>query len=255
MRIVIPAVLAIAVWIPCRAAARMDITSCGQVVPAGEQAVLRADLDCPPGVSGPTVTLGDDASLRMNGHAIRGGTWLSCTRCTITGPGEISGAADCAIRITANPTPPNAGLVARDLYIHDNGFCAIAMPGSVRLRNVVIGGDTPYGLVELLALRGSDVHITNSPLAIGCNANGTGPDACGENGENCPVHLRRLVVQDGGVGIFGCNLFLRDSVLEGNQFDDLVTAVRPHLLRTRCDHSRGPDGGWGVCAGDARTGE
>jgi len=46
----------------------LDITSCGQTVPAGETGVLVGDLQCDPATRG--VTLQYAATLDLNGHAL-----------------------------------------------------------------------------------------------------------------------------------------------------------------------------------------
>jgi hypothetical protein len=225
-------------------AATMDVTACGQLVPAGATGILRNDLDCPPGF--PTVTLGHGATLRMSRHAIRGGLWLSCSRCKILGPGEISGASDCAIHTTANPTPADAGIVARDLDIHDNGLCAIGVPGRSRLKRVRIAR-SQFGILFVQGMEGSDVEIRETSVGIGCNAT----LACNEGLPDCLVRLRRLTAVDNGSGIFGCPLALRDSRLEGNDFYDFLTPSPPRLVRTACERSMASGGGsWSVCTAD-----
>jgi hypothetical protein len=226
-------------------AATMDVTGCGQVVPPGATGILRNDLACPPDV--PSVTLGHGATLRMARHAIRGGVWLSCSRCKILGPGEISGAADCAIHTTTNPTPDDAGIAVRDLDIHDNGLCAIGVPGHVRLKRVRIAR-SQFGILFVQGMEGSDVDVRETSVGIGCNAIA----ACNEGSPDCLVRLRRLTAVDNGSGIFGCPLALRDSHLEGNDFYDFLTPSPPRLVRTACERSQGAPGGgsWGVCTGD-----
>jgi hypothetical protein len=92
------------VLLVAQAASGVEITSCGQVVAAGEVAQLRGDLDCAAQPTWPFsargVQLGNNATLQMNGFAIRGdgtGVGVVCgvgsarPTCRVLGPGTISG--------------------------------------------------------------------------------------------------------------------------------------------------------------------
>ena len=72
--------------------AQVEVTECGQVVPARQTGVLMVDLDCPVEAGSAVVTLEERASLEMNGHTISGG-WQGVQvlgrRGTIRGPGQI----------------------------------------------------------------------------------------------------------------------------------------------------------------------
>ncbi len=74
-----------------RSAYAVDITTCDEIVPASETGVLLTDLaGCNDGV-----VLAERAALQMNGHSILGanaGVFCLGPRCSIAGPGEISGA-------------------------------------------------------------------------------------------------------------------------------------------------------------------
>src|SRR5262249_53465243 len=80
-------------------AAAFDVTSCEQVVPPGEVAQLQVDLDCTTHAdTSAAVTLASGAVLQMNGHSITQpdapfyGIGVLCLgKCTVAGPGEISG--------------------------------------------------------------------------------------------------------------------------------------------------------------------
>jgi hypothetical protein len=95
-------VLAI-VFSPCVAAA-VDLTACGQTIPAAETGVLQTDLDCS-GVGTHAVLLLRRATLDLNGHTLVGGPLSPTVKgaaaadgsgsssFTIRGPGVIAGTA------------------------------------------------------------------------------------------------------------------------------------------------------------------
>jgi hypothetical protein len=67
----------------------VDVTQCGQIVPAGAAGVLVADVDCSLQYGSYAVVLSDRATLRLNGFTLRSNA--KCLgRCRITGPGEIA---------------------------------------------------------------------------------------------------------------------------------------------------------------------
>src|SRR5262245_51732863 len=100
----ITALMAIVAGSPASA---MDVTTCGQFVPAGELAVLTADLACaraaPCPISAQGTVFDGGASVELNGHSITGddsGVGGSCTPqgrhtfrkpCRVVGPGTVSG--------------------------------------------------------------------------------------------------------------------------------------------------------------------
>src|SRR5262245_33788032 len=105
-----------------------DITACGQSVPAGRRAVLGADLTCPPGA--PAATVGEHATLALNGHTIHGGgTAVLCTgrRCTIEGPGEITGATRAGV--AQRSREGKVVLRVRGVRVHGNHGDGIALAG------------------------------------------------------------------------------------------------------------------------------
>lgn len=68
-------------------AAALEVTQCGQTVPAGETGVVQVDLDCPNDAFG--VRLLPRATLDLNGHTIKGG---GLTFATVVGVGSADGA-------------------------------------------------------------------------------------------------------------------------------------------------------------------
>src|SRR5262249_23441363 len=96
-------VLALAASAPLLSApaGAVDVVACGQVVQRGEVGDLVGDLACPGG----GVVLEAKAALNLNGHVLAGpgagsgsclfpdcgGVWCQGSRCTVEGPGEITG--------------------------------------------------------------------------------------------------------------------------------------------------------------------
>src|SRR4029077_4030306 len=85
-------------FLPHTTAAAVDVTACGQVVPARKTGVLQADLaGCFWGV-----VLKPGAKLELNGHSVSGRPDFSdlgaCeTNCTVSGPGDLSDTFDAVI--------------------------------------------------------------------------------------------------------------------------------------------------------------
>ena len=137
----------------------LDITSCNQTVASGEAGVLQADLGCQPG-DAHAVALEDRASLDLNGHTIDNpghfafGAAIRCFgRCTVVGPGQISGAPAQAF----DGIKADAGVFGRSplrLEVRDLTIDAthIAIEGNVgrgatlRATNVVLTNAVLYGV-------------------------------------------------------------------------------------------------------------
>ena len=80
------------------AAHALDVTSCGQTVPARETGFLQADLACPSGVG---VHLADKATLDLNGHTLAATAdsaivcdGKKCRVLSTAGAGDVSGGPD-----------------------------------------------------------------------------------------------------------------------------------------------------------------
>jgi hypothetical protein len=138
------ALLALAVSVPTLARA-VDITACGQTVPARQAAVLQSDLDCSGSPFG--VRLLRRASLDLNGHTIAGGDLTSATvvgvssvagddpigkgsgNFTIVGPGVIAG---------TNHPPVSSGTTACVL-INAGRALMTSASGVIEVRGCVVG--------------------------------------------------------------------------------------------------------------------
>jgi hypothetical protein len=220
---------------PARA---VDITTCAlpalgagpvQTVPAKQTAVLQADLTgCHYAVA-----LENGATLQMNGHVIRdcGVYAVVCLgrRCTIEGPGEITGGG-CDVAGGA-PTGKLQKMFLRDVNVHDTWGSV----GGVRTR--------------LFATNVTVTHQIDNPNAFGGSQVAVG--GYGVVGTN-------LVATDNiGFGVVAFKrLRLVDSTVTGNNgFErglDIESNARPHLVDTVCGRSVDEfNVPWGVCTNDA----
>ena len=215
----------------------VDITMCGQVVPAGETGVLQADLS---GCSrNPGVTVGDGGSVLLNGHSITstapGANGIVCEGgCLVQGPGKIS--VDYGIVHSSHLR--RQSLRVEDVDFEDNGGVAVlSIEGFVFARNVTVTGN-------------GFEHVDPSNVTIAVHA------YRGLFGKNLTV------TNNGGVGIDTIRLKLIDSVVTGNNGWDIIAFRRPRLVHSTCGKSEGrypprplrhgaysllP---WGVCTGD-----
>jgi hypothetical protein len=229
----------------------VDVTFCGQEVPAGVTGILQVDLDCVPDNM---IFLDDHATLELNGHEI-GHAYVLCNggHCTVNGPGRIhdgaygiytSGPAiisDLDIEDVSEAGIQLLGLLQRsvirltnvDIRRADRGIHA----SRLRLTNVTVTDCTQWGISVVRGrISGSQVVISN--------------DSTGINGER--VSLVGLTASGNVSGVQGGRVRLRDSNVTGNSTYDVYTSTRPRLVNTSCDHSFDfvnmvP---WGVCALD-----
>jgi hypothetical protein len=181
-----------------RATHALDITTCGQTVPAGEIGNMLNDLDCPLGASGVcaedpsqscvysvagcettpsrvcvrvgAVVLENGARLLMDGHKIRGGDYaVECVgrTCGIAGGAgqgvlESAGAL-CSGGIwgSAGGAPSGVRMVLSDLHVAGGG-CTIVRnsPGQIFATNLTID-NASWGIVAR-RLQGSNIVVNNS---------------------------------------------------------------------------------------------
>jgi hypothetical protein len=266
------------------------VTSCGTSVPAGDVGDLANDLDCTTGpghcaddpsvscssaagafVDCPTsmcvrygVHLAPNARLEMNGHTISGGDYGVLCRdfgCTVDGGGgTIANEEFSAVWLFGG-----GKLVINDLTIHDTFRTAVGV--AYFARKLVLRNVDGYNIAGIEA--SVDVDATNVTLA------GSRPGGCGFDADlqgrrvratNVSVSFigaerlrgRQLTVAAScgdGIRVTG-NTRLMDSSITGAQNVDVLTGLRPRLVRTSCGTSAQllPDGTtgptWGVCAGD-----
>ena len=271
-------------------AAAVDVTTCGQSVADLDVGVLQVDLDCTgqPGICAQpggndqdvacstagdcylvrdtcartAVSLGAGAILQLNGHSITGAGVLCSAEgsCTVTGPGSILSApvgifARTKVRASGLTVDGGVfGIVARrggailtDVNLTDNTGDGIwSWQGTIRASGVVATGNGDNGLyakLKPIIARGVVASNNGTHGIAGTPVRGSDVTAQGNVGSG--------VVSETGLSI-------RDSTLTGNGVSygglDVVSARRPRVRNTVCDHSKdiGPaeNPNWGVCTLD-----
>src|SRR5262249_43335543 len=237
----------------------LDISSCDQSVPANDTGVLQTDLACSAQTG---VTLGQGATLQMNGHSITDdlntlgylGVYCSGGRCRIEGPGELSMFA-IALNM-GRGTMELSGLdlhdnvdgavvgtfrvVANNVNCHDNTECLVAR--SLRATGFTATGHNTAAITVSKSIRGSDSSGSNNARG-GIIPRRFSLTDLTATGNGYPA----LVASGGGT--------LTDSTLTGNGMVaggvDLATEGRPRNQNTTCGQSSDQHGGTrGICTND-----
>ncbi len=266
-----------------------EVTSCDVLVPRGEIGELRQNLSCShtvahcadspeilcadpgPGVGpgcprGPCVNraiqLADRATLRLNGHELRGGKVgvLCRDRCSVEGGGGLIADADVGIRQWSHRT-----MAVRDLRFENNGWAINAAYFARRttLTNVSVHDGSGIYAPNLHATRLEIVDLA------GC---GHGPFIAADRLRGSEISTPWVYVERGldvtgltvvaecGTGLVAPRGRVRlvDSVLSGATVADIATRVQPELSNTVCDRSARLDrdgeltgATWGVCGLDS----
>ena len=272
------------------AAPAVDISTCGQGVPAGENGVLQADLDCsgqPAG--GEALWVGRNGTLDLAGHTLTGpplqpnGYFGIAVRCRLTDdlcepPGSVCvGRGRCTVTSNSGLGHVESGgivserhlvlshvsvaggfvaadygtLTATDVSISGGGLVA----RSVKVQDVSVNGAPEFGVHGLKRVSGRNLMATNSGGA-GVAAPRVSLDGLVATGNGAADY-------DGG-GVYADSCSLRNSTVTANVINedetlypvDLFTSRRPRLEATTCDHSgilgdaSVPTGTWGVCTLD-----
>jgi hypothetical protein len=228
------------------ARALVSIDTCGRFIGKSQVAVLMADLDCTGSAYGVFL---DNAALRMNGHAIVGGTdaGVVCKgSCKVSGPGSVSQAH---VGIAAFPDTARGRTVqVAGVALNDNGYglnVSEPLPTNhlkILLSAVTANDNTADGIACAAArVRGKDV-TTNGNAFVGLRAGNL-------------TLLRRFTAVGNRLGydnLGDAPSILRDSTITGSTDGvDVVTGRFPFLVHTTCEHSLGPLlVPWGVCSGD-----
>jgi len=288
-----PALLALSVLgILSAPASAFDVVSCETTVPAREIAVLQADLECTGvGFDHPAVQLGSGATLGLNGHRINHpevpgdlygfGVFCPTGKCTINGPGEITG--DLVGIEGPKPVVNDvsvhealAGIIAvrliRDQYgnvvakrygdLVATNVTLLADGSGVVARNVWANGLTVSQAEQLgiqaRKIRGTAVTVTGNGWM------GIAAEACDLDGLTATDNGSAAAVFGGGLEIYRGTARVRNATItrnrvfvDGGSVDGDVVAVRmPRLENVTCDHSvrlvalGQSTGSLGVCAGD-----
>ena len=241
--------VALTILLPCSALG-LDVATCGQTVPSGEVGVLQADLSgCVDGV-----VLADRAVLEMTGHAISAShLGIQCvgSRCTVHGPGAISGAV-----VGIWGFYPTGRVDVTDVDIHDTPSAGIQNARRATLTNVTVrragfGAIDPEYSAGIYVDRLKGTNVTTADNAGYGVLGGT------------TVKLTALTsTGNGNAGIAAQNRsLLRESTITGNNGYgvgiDYVAYRRPRVIDTVCGLSASPGATaeepgppWGVCTGD-----
>ncbi len=229
----------------------MDVTACGQTVPAGQHGVLVADLTCP---SGTGVVVGRRATLDLAGHAIaaRGASAIECLgrNCTITssgGPGEISGTSliDCIV------TEPRTRLRLDNLHVHDCRTCIETNPeyhsgqgAIVNASHVVVDHCADVG-INVRVLHADHVSVTQARgwIALWSEMFLEGNNITASDNDQIGIfatHLRARNLWANNNGRYGVSSFglvsIRGGEILNNGSWDLV-ARRAGLVGVNCGRS------------------
>jgi hypothetical protein len=268
------AMAVLAVGLMANVAQAVDVTTCGQFVPANEVGTLVASLDCSGAPSGSAaVRLANRARLELGGHSITtppGGIGVACTqvRCAVNGPGTLltpvldPGTGIYAVRHVAVSGTieihgmrvgilTNEGRVkASDLSLSDNQDAVIAK--TLRGTNVFIRDTERVGIITSRVVRGTHFEIRDSGwAAIQTRSFKLTELIATTNGLASTSVGGAIIASRGGI--------LIDSLLSANELNDapadIVSGRRPILVNTSCNVSVrvvdfSPSGSWGVCSGD-----
>lgn len=252
----------------------VDVTTCQQVVPAGETGVLVADLDCSGlgGTDDNAVRLETRATLHLNGHRITGSPLIvtvvrapSKGSVRIIGPGTLAdgGAgilSDDGARIsvtddvtisgcTAGIRNPRGRVIARNVTLTDNSGDGI-MAAVLDATDVTVERSGIRGLVGTQNMRLARVVSSQNGVVGLVGKRIKGEDlTLDDNGYQAVfapgghVVATRLVATGNDIaGIVGRVVRLVDSTVTGNGDGvgvpvDIATDRLPKLLNTTCDHS------------------
>lgn len=219
----------------------VDVTTCGQTVPAGAVGIVLNDITCSQAAGSFVVTLDDRAALDLGGHTLTGGeVGVLCNRrCTITGaPGTIRNAQRGVSGVPGTATRVKLGNVTLENHSFGAISTDVSRPTRVRGAQVSItGGAGVFARVVRLtnftaAGLQLDVVTANRAILDGCS-----------------------ITANAGLGVYSTRATLRDCTVTGNSGGgiDLRTLHRPHLINSICGRSQklaffGES--WGVCASD-----
>lgn len=256
----------------------LDITTCGQTVPAGQVGELQNDLLC--STATPAVNLESGTALHLNGHTITGGSSGVYGplegHFDVRGPGTISDADVAGIAVGANASATISALTVQGCYFGIYGDLSLGSRSRVKAVDVIASGNTYLGIhatklrlrnvdasgnpgiAGILGTRISGVDVTASDNGTPPATNGSGHGVVGSGA----VRLRNLIAtgnNQAGVLSVGRRLVLADATVTGNNGElgagvDVQSATLPRLRDVTCGLSDryGTPGvqPWGVCAGD-----
>jgi len=239
----------------------VDITGCGQEVPAGEVGILTTDINCgsPTATNWYGVELENGATLDLQGHTITGPDYpVYCEkRCSVTstavGRGMLRGGLYGLAAADGKATVSDVDFVGNQTGI---------VGTNVALRNVSLV-DNAKGAVHLLdqsRLVAENVSVSGCTQGNYCIGIGrirlSGFTVAGTATGYAVIWGKRVRLAGGS--IVGGNVGIRDEAgshlenvaLSGNGVD-IESARRPRLVDSACETSRDLVGTpWGVCSND-----
>jgi hypothetical protein len=259
-----------------RAALALDAV-CGLTVPAGETAVLQADLTC--ATDPVAITLDAASTLDLNGFTLRvsadGAAGVVCVdrACSVVSsaaaPGIISGESTAEYGIfiredIAAGEAPLTSMVVNNVSVRDFKEIGIYATGrgTTTLTNVNVSGCGFEGVNG-----GQHGRLVVNSVVVNDNADGiVGPHSVkgigltlNANSGRAMSNVKRVNLTGltaSGNGIAGLEvgaLGLLDSALSGNGQFDVGSVRRPRLRNSTCERSRKLPpafGTWGVCTLD-----
>ena len=257
------------------AAGGVEVTACGETVPAGETGILQGDLVCSGNSGNVAITLESNATLDLNGFTLTApdedGAAVFCSHraCTVVSraatPGTLSGASTGGFGIYANgsDTPTVRRVVIDNVVIRDVEYWGVWTP-DVRLvtaSHVTVSGCQRYGIgaeklvVQAVVATANGYGIAGRDGVRGTDVTVSGNLFFGIDATGGTVRITGLRASaNGKFGVFAQSVRLVDGQLAGSGVADVASTVRrPHLVNTTCETStnRFSEGTpWGVCALD-----
>ena len=242
--------------------AALDIADCSQSVPDGEVGVLIDDVVCPVDSA---IGIGKNATLLLDGHTITAansaapqtGVYCLRGRCTLVGPGEVSGFAGIAIAAF-----DRSRLIIQDVSVHHN---RVGLDGyRVEATRCQFNSNDHWGASAVNFKIDTVDASQNGDFGLGGHSlRGSGVTASGNAGSGIygnRVRLANVVAMTNGqYGVrstYPGVTQLFDSDLGLNGWADIGSQKKPALHRTLCRTSRrlsdaGSNlGTWGVCTED-----
>jgi hypothetical protein len=242
----------------------VPVTTCGQVVVGS--GILVGDLDC---------SAEADEAVKLSGRLLLGGFTLTgnaafdvvrCQvgRCTVTGPGTVTGGAD-GVR------SDGSARIEAGASVSGNASDGLRAERSAKVRDASVtgnGGDGVRSSARATVLRstvsgntGDGVRADTSASVKDSTVDGNG--GSGVDGELAAKATRSTVTGNGFDGLKGQRVVLAGSAATGNGTDpacaivddcaDLASARRPSVTgASTCGTSRDTENGgtWGVCSND-----
>jgi hypothetical protein len=258
LRIVAPA-LAVVGMLAVLPAHAVDVTSCGQVVPAGEVGNLVADLDC--AGTPVAVVLARNAGLEMGGFRLSGGfpggNGVACEAgaCLVNGPGRISGFDFGVTTMSGSARRLSVSGVDFDgnswgIRHEGRGLTSVT---DVTIRDCLNGAG-----VLVWRLRATNVRVERCINGFSVVTSVKGENVAATDNGNAGIAaggqaaLRGVTARGNQIGINARLMRLTDSDSTGNPFADLLSGGRPRLTNTTCGTSRNYNTGdtFGICQDD-----